>query len=361
MIPSSTLRNAGNATTSLTAKTHPTIIKPWINSTNLANAVIEEADARLKRLKRGGKGKTCVTTVRVDVSSSPSTPHLPVVSSSANSVFATTTTAANKASPPKYLMAENHAKRLARRLGIEFRTKILPSDARENEFIAAVTALNYDDDVTGILCHRPLPSHYSTKRVHEALNPAKDVEGMHPISLGRVVYGTPILYPCTARAAVALCASVVPLRGLDALVIGVSDVLAKPICSLLQMEGSTVTVCRHDTTRLPVYARSCQAVFSSTTALDEDEDDDESEKTKRYRSKRQPFRLMGDMIRPDSMLIDVGYHVDEATGAVTGDADLESCIPVVSEYATIQYGVGLLKTAYMFLNVAIAAEIQQRG
>lgn len=134
-----------------------------------------------------------------------------------------------------------------------------------------------------------------------------------------------------------LCASARKLQGLEALVIGTNDVIAKPICSILQSYGATVTVCQADSPKLPVYARGCDAVFTSQGSKD--------------------FVLSGDMLKPGCTLIDVGFRIDKTDGKIYGDADLESCFDVCSGYATIQHGIALLRTSYLLLNVAIAAEL----
>lgn len=222
--------------------------------------------------------------------------------------------------------------------------KRLPEDAGALEVVAAINALNYDRDVKGIALSRPFwgKSANELKRFHEAVHPHKDVEGMHPASIGRVVSyagkadGDRFMWPTTARAAVELCAAVRELEGMEALIVGSSDVVVKPLLSLLQTRGATVTVCSPDSAKLPVRTRSADAVFSAVSSPD--------------------FQLEGDMMSPGSVLIDLGFQLKG--GHIIGDARLETVGPVVAHVASVVHGVASLRAAYLFENLATAAESQ---
>ena len=138
----------------------------WLNANKIALDVFNEAKERISKIKKTNR-------------------YYPI---------SVTTLVFNEPGKEVFNIAEKHAKRLAKQLDIEWKTKLLPSSLQENEVIAAITALNYDTSVTGIVCSRPLPNHLSARRIHESVHPLKDVEGMHPTSMGRVVYGTPILW-----------------------------------------------------------------------------------------------------------------------------------------------------------------------
>jgi methylenetetrahydrofolate dehydrogenase (NADP+)/methenyltetrahydrofolate cyclohydrolase len=215
--------------------------------------------------------------------------------------------------------------------------------------------LNYDNDVVGIVAARPVESGEQQawwsprgpaelKRLHEAVHPLKDVEGMHPVSLGQVVYSHSTLWPCTARASLEMAALACnsDLRGLEALVIGSGDVVAKPLFSMLQARGATVTAAPADAPKLPLYTRSVDAVFSCVGS--------------------PSFELTGDMLRPGCLLIDVGLRQESPDSPVLkGDADLDSVMGVVSKIATIPRGIAKLRTAFLFLNVAEASERLSKG
>ena len=152
---------------------------------------------------------------------------------------------------PSQLSAHRYAERVAESVGVSWRNKILPQDSTVGEVIAAIRVLNYDQDVVGIVASRPMETGEAhawwspkgpldLRRLHQAVHPLKDVEGVHPISLGQVVYSQSLLWPCTARASLEMAALTRnnDLRGLEALVIGHGDVVAKPLFSMLQARGS---------------------------------------------------------------------------------------------------------------------------
>src|SRR5690606_5586436 len=127
---------------------------------------------------------------------------------------------------------------------------------------AAIGALNVDPRVTGIILQRPVPPHLSIKALQSAIHPLKDVEGMHPASIGNIVYNELELGPCTALAAVELLRrSGMTLAGLEATVVGHSEIVGKPIAFLLMAEGATVTVCHHMTRDLGAHLRQSDAVL----------------------------------------------------------------------------------------------------
>ena len=240
---------------------------------------------------------------------------------------------------------------MAEQVGVQWNSKILPSDTAPGEVLAAIRTLNHDSDVVGIVASRPMESHgaetlwwsprgpLELKRLHRAVHPRKDVEGLHPLSLGNVLYSQSLLFPCTARAALELAALAIgpDLRGLEALVIGGGDVVAKPLFAMLQARGATVTAAPPDAPKLPLYTRSVDAVFSCVGAAG--------------------FDITADMLRPGSLLVDLGLK--RVGDALHGDARLDgpaSVLNVVAHIATVPRGIAKLRTAMLFLNVATSAE-----
>lgn len=139
-------------------------------------------------------------------------------------------------------------RRTAERLGIGFEERIFPESVSIEELQAAIHALNVDPRVTGVVLQRPIPPHLAIRSLQSAIHPLKDVEGMHPASIGRIVYQNCELAPCTALAAVELLRRTgLSLPGLKVTVIGHSEIVGKPIAFLLMSEGATVTVCHHMT------------------------------------------------------------------------------------------------------------------
>jgi methylenetetrahydrofolate dehydrogenase (NADP+)/methenyltetrahydrofolate cyclohydrolase len=253
--------------------------------------------------------------------------------------------------------AEKYASSIAKQLNIGWNEKVISKDTNLKEIYATISSLNLDPRVTGCIIARPLPANFAD--VIETIHPLKDVEGMHPLSIGNVVYGENLnncLLPCTATASVELMKQAamereIPLEGMEILVVGSSDYLAKPICSLLHAAGATVSIIPHDNPKLPAYAMGADAVFLAV-------------------NKRPNFVFTGDMIKPDGILIDIGFNVldtnptsvvgtDGRKKYVVGDADMPSCMEKVSKTASIAHGIGLVRTAILFENILKAYKKQQ--
>jgi len=141
------------------------------------------------------------------------------------------------------------------------------------------------------------------------VHPLKDVEGMHPSSIGNIVYGELTMGPCTAVAAVELLKNTgLNLKGLEVVIIGHSEIVGKPIAFLLMSEGATVTVCHHMTRNLRVHSRQANAVFVAVG---------------------KPNLVTGDMIKPGAALIDIGINQktdEDGNSSIVGDVDFKSCM-----------------------------------
>ncbi|MDF7808232.1 bifunctional 5,10-methylenetetrahydrofolate dehydrogenase/5,10-methenyltetrahydrofolate cyclohydrolase [Pontiellaceae bacterium B12219] len=234
-------------------------------------------------------------------------------------------------------------KRNADKVGIEFVERHYPSDISAAEVTAAITHLNVDPTVTGIILQRPVPPHLPIKALQETIHPLKDVEGMHPKSIGNIVYGELELAPCTAMASVELLKSTgVKLQGLEATVIGHSEIVGKPIAFLLMAEGATVTVCHHMTREVKIHSRRADVVFVAVG---------------------KAGLLTGDMIKPGAVVIDIGINVIEApdgTSKVVGDCDYESCLETAGWITPVPGGVGPVTLAILMRNTVTAAQRLQK-
>ncbi len=208
-----------------------------------------------------------------------------------------------------------------------------------DELRAAIFALNVDPRVTGIILQRPVPQNLPIKQLQAAIHPLKDVEGMHPSSIGNIVYNELELGPCTAVASVELLKNTgVPLEGLEVTVIGHSEIVGKPIAFLVMAEGATVTVCHHMTRIVAVHSRRADAVFVAVG---------------------KPRLLTGDMIKPGAVVIDIGINqIEEADGGskVIGDCDYDSCSEVAGWITPVPGGVGPVTVAVLMRNTVIAAQ-----
>ncbi len=229
-------------------------------------------------------------------------------------------------------------KRNAEQTGIEFSEKHYPADISVDEVTATIVHLNLDPTVTGIILQRPVPEHIPIKALQETIHPMKDVEGMHPKSIGDIVYGDLELGPCTAMAALELLKSTgVQLEGLEATVIGHSDIVGKPIAFLLMAEGATVTVCHHMTREVAIHSRRADAVFVAVG---------------------KAGLLTGNMIKPGAIVIDIGINmIEDEHGAskLVGDCDYASCLKTAGWITPVPGGVGPVTVAFLMRNTVTAA------
>ena len=229
--------------------------------------------------------------------------------------------------------------RAARKVGIEFECRNVSAGISERELRATITSLNTDPRVTGVILQRPVPDHLPIEQLQSAIHPLKDVEGMHPASIGNIVYQNIDLAPCTAMAAVELLKQTrVSLKGLEVTVIGHSEIVGKPIAFLLMAEGATVTVCHHMTREVAIHTRRADAVFVAVG---------------------QPGLLKGDMLKPGVVVIDIGINQiedDSGVSRVVGDCDYATCREVAGWITPVPGGVGPVTVAVLMRNTVIAAE-----
>jgi methylenetetrahydrofolate dehydrogenase (NADP+)/methenyltetrahydrofolate cyclohydrolase len=228
--------------------------------------------------------------------------------------------------------------RSAQKVGIEFEQKRFPADTSAGEVHAVILNLNADPRVTGIILQRPIPDGLPIQELQSAIHPLKDVEGMHPASIGNIVYRNLELGPCTAMAAVELLRQTgISLEGLEVTVIGHSEIVGKPIAFLLMAEGATVTVCHHLTREVAVHTRRADAVFVAVG---------------------KPGLVKGEMLKPGAVVVDIGINqIKDAKGniQVVGDCDYDACRRVAGWITPVPGGVGPVTVAVLMRNTLIAA------
>lgn len=233
-------------------------------------------------------------------------------------------------------------RRNCEKVGIAFEERHFANEITDEELHAAVWALNIDPRVTGIIIQRPVPEHVSIRRLQAAVDPLKDVEGMHPASIGNIVYDELDLAPCTATASIELLRHTgVTIEGMEATIIGHSEIVGKPVCFMLLAEGATVTVCHHMTKDVAAHSRQADVVFVAVG---------------------KPNLLTGEMIKPGAIMIDIGINrVTDSEGKrrVTGDCDYDSCAEVASRITPVPGGVGPVTAAVLMRNAVVAAERQK--
>jgi methylenetetrahydrofolate dehydrogenase (NADP+) / methenyltetrahydrofolate cyclohydrolase len=214
----------------------------------------------------------------------------------------------------------------------------LPATASEAELLALVAELNKDPDVHGILVQLPLPKQIDAQKVIAAIDPDKDVDGFHPINVGRLASGLPGLVPCTPLGCVILAKSVHPsLAGLEAVVIGRSNIVGKPVAQLLLAENATVTIAHSKTRDLPGLCRRADLLVAATGRAE---------------------MVRGNWIKPGATVIDVGINRVPGEGGksrIVGDVAYAEALEVAGAVTPVPGGVGPMTIACLLLNTLRAA------
>jgi methylenetetrahydrofolate dehydrogenase (NADP+) / methenyltetrahydrofolate cyclohydrolase len=214
----------------------------------------------------------------------------------------------------------------------------LPGTASEADLLALIATLNADPSIHGILVQLPLPPQINANRVIEALDPNKDVDGFHPMNAGRLAIGLPSLVPCTPLGCVKLAKIVHPsLAGLEAIVIGRSNIVGKPLAQLLIAQDATVTVVHSKTRNIAAVCRRADLVFAAIG---------------------RPLMVRRDWIKPGATVIDVG--INRITGAdgrsrIVGDVAFDEVCEVADAITPVPGGVGPMTIAYLLANTLTAA------
>lgn len=215
----------------------------------------------------------------------------------------------------------------------------LPADTSEAELLAVVEQLNADPAVDGILVQLPLPAHMDEQKVIATIAPDKDVDGFHVINAGRLAVGQPGFVPCTPLGCLMLLKDRLgDLSGLDAVVIGRSNIVGKPMAQLLIAQSCTVTVAHSRTKNLPEVVKRADIVVAAVG---------------------RPEMVKGDWIKPGAVVIDVG--INRVAGAVegktrlVGDVDYASAAQVASAITPVPGGVGPMTIAVLLRNALVAA------
>jgi methylenetetrahydrofolate dehydrogenase (NADP+)/methenyltetrahydrofolate cyclohydrolase len=214
----------------------------------------------------------------------------------------------------------------------------LPETASENEVLALVEKLNADPAVHGILVQLPLPKQIDSQKVLNTIDPAKDVDGFHPVNVGRLATGLPALTPCTPLGCVMLAKTVHrSLEGLEAVVVGRSNIVGKPLIQLLLAENATVTVAHSKTRDLPAVTRRADLVFAAVGRAE---------------------MVRGDWIKGGATVIDVGINrVSSADGKsrIVGDVAFDEAAQVAGAITPVPGGVGPMTIACLLVNAVRAA------
>jgi methylenetetrahydrofolate dehydrogenase (NADP+) / methenyltetrahydrofolate cyclohydrolase len=244
-------------------------------------------------------------------------------------------------------------------LGIKSESIAPPATVTTEEMLALISELNARDDVDGILIQLPLPPHVDAKRLLEAVSPEKDVDGFHPVNVGRLQSGQPSLAPCTPAGIIQMLKrSGIPIAGRHAVVVGRSDIVGKPMAMLLLHENATVTICHSKTQDLAAFCRSADILVAAIG---------------------KAGIISPQMVRPGAVLVDVGMNritspedferffagnarreaaFREKGSVLMGDIDPHA-FALASYYTPVPGGVGPLTIAMLMANTVRAARLRR--
>ena len=303
-----------------------------LNGKQYAAAIKEEVAQSVERLKTETGIKPCLVVVRVG------------------------------ADPASEVYVNSKVK-TAQDLGITSEHRHMPAETSEDELLAVVRNLNSRDDVDGILVQLPLPKGINETRVLEAIDPEKDVDGFHPVNAGRLSQGQPALVPCTPAGIIDMLKRAgIELSGADAVIVGRSNIVGKPMALLLIKESATVTVCHSRTKDLAGVCARADILVAAVGV---------------------PGLITADHIKEGAVVIDVGMNrledTEEARGffpddqlakrlrtiekrgsTLVGDVNAKAAMEKASLFTPVPGGVGLLTVAMLMKNTVDAA-IARRG
>ncbi|TAL95532.1 MAG: bifunctional methylenetetrahydrofolate dehydrogenase/methenyltetrahydrofolate cyclohydrolase FolD [Paraburkholderia sp.] len=210
-----------------------------------------------------------------------------------------------------------------------------PASLSEDDLLARIDELNRDPQIHGILVQLPLPPHIDSHKVIEAIAPEKDVDGFHVANAGALMTGKPLFRPCTPYGVMKMFEAFdIDLKGAEAVVIGRSNIVGKPMALLLLAAGATVTICHSKTRDLAAHTRNADVVVAATGLRN---------------------ILTASMVKPGATVIDVGMNRDDA-GKLCGDVDFAGVKEVAGHITPVPGGVGPMTITMLLVNTIEAAE-----
>ena len=210
----------------------------------------------------------------------------------------------------------------------------LPAETTQEELLREIQKVNEDDSIHGLLVQLPLPKHFNEAEIIRAIAPEKDVDGLHPVTQGLLMSGAPVALPCTPRGCIELLHRAgVKLEGAEAVVVGRSVMVGKPMALLLLRENATVTMCHSRTRNLGEVTRRADVLVVAIG---------------------RPNLITADMVKPGAVVIDVGMN-RLPDGKLTGDVDYEQVKEVAGAITPVPGGVGPMTIAMLLENTIEAA------
>jgi len=239
---------------------------------------------------------------------------------------------------PDDISYERGAMKRAETIGVEVRQFVLPAETEQQELLELIQRINADEDISGLLLFRPLPKHIDEEKVRNAINPAKDVDGITDLSLAGVFTGSGQGYPpCTAQACLEMLDYYgIELKGKRVVMIGRSLVVGKPLAMMLLGRHATLTICHTRTINMPAICREAEIVIAAAG---------------------KAKVVDGAFFSPGQIVIDVGINVDEA-GNLCGDADFAAAEQIVEAITPVPGGIGTVTTSVLYKQVIEAAKKQ---
>ncbi len=232
-----------------------------------------------------------------------------------------------------YVSSKN---KICKELGFISLEHILPQDTREKDLLALIEELNSNEAISGILVQLPLPKHIDSIKILEAIDPAKDVDGFHPVSMGRLMMGTAVLAPCTPSGIIEMLDRYdVEIEGKHAVVLGRSNIVGKPVAMLLLHRNATVTLCHSRTRDLPEVTRTADILITAVG---------------------KPKMVTGEMVKQGAVVIDVG--INRVDGKLVGDVAFDEVEPKASLITPVPGGVGPMTIAMLMQNTLKAFKAQ---
>ena len=229
----------------------------------------------------------------------------------------------------------NNKKKACEYIGIKSLSYELSEDTTQFDLLTLIDELNHSENVDGILVQLPLPKHYDEEKILMSISPAKDVDCFHPLNVGIVQTGGNGFLPCTPAGIIELIKRTgIDITGKNCVVIGRSNIVGKPVATLLLRENGTVTICHSKTKNLSDICRQADIIVVATGVRN---------------------TLTGDMIKDGAIIIDVGMNRNEE-GKLCGDVDYEGCLEKASAITPVPGGVGPMTIAMLMKNCLTSAK-----
>ncbi len=224
--------------------------------------------------------------------------------------------------------------RRAKKIGAQSEVHNLPESISEEQLIKLIDKLSRDESIHGIVIQMPLPSHINERNVINALDPKKDVDGLHPLNLGKLLLGEECLASPAAEGIIALLEEYdVPIKDQEAVILGATELTGKPLAAMLINKGADVTICHSTSTRIEDYTKRADIIVADIA---------------------KPKAIHGSMIKRGAAVIDCGFNYIE--NKLVGDVDFESAVQVASAITPVPGGVGPMIIAMLLSNLIKAVK-----